>query len=65
MLIACFAFAALSAGTIYAKPAKTVKAAAQKTDQRAASARRQLAQDLHWRGSNIPPALSSAHRWTR
>ncbi len=26
---------------------------------------RQLATDLHWRGSNIPPAVSSAKHWKR
>ena len=70
LLIATLALAALSTGTAFAKATHAGKEATKvelksNADKRAEKARRQIAADLHWRGSNIPPAFSADGRWSR
>jgi hypothetical protein len=71
LMIATFALAALSSGAAaYARTAHPAKQATKvefkKTPAtRAEKARRQIAADLHLRGSNIPPAFSPTGAWSR
>jgi hypothetical protein len=69
LLIAGFMIAAVSSGSVmYANPAVTSKPAANNSKRvltRAEKARRQIAADLHARGSNIPPAFSADGKWSR
>ncbi len=65
LLIVTLALAALSSGTVFAQASNTVKRAKKTTISRAEKARRQIAADLHLRGSNIPPAFSATGAWSR
>ena len=66
LLITTLALAALSSGTVFAQASNTVKHTKKTTTiSRAEKARRQIAADLHLRGSNIPPAFSATGAWSR
>lgn len=69
LIIAVFALATLSGGTAAfarsAYPVKHTKVDLKKSPSRAEKARRQIAADLHLRGSNIPPAFSATGTWAR
>lgn len=66
LLIVTFAFVALSSGTVFAQQASNpVKPTKKTAVTRAEKARRQIAADLHLRGSNIPPAFSATGSWSR
>ncbi len=68
LLIAGFMISALASGSaVYAKPAHAARHAAKsgRIESRAEKTRRQIAADLHTRGSNIPPAFSATGKWSR
>jgi signal transduction histidine kinase len=72
-LTATFAIAALSGATATfakntapeTKPKQVTAEAQAKKLAASAAQRRQIAQDLHWRGSNIPPAVTASKNWQR
>lgn len=65
LIVGALAVVALCGTGVFAQDAKkTTKDHASKT-QTPERARRQIASDLHWRGSNIPPAVSTNGKWSR